>query len=66
MRAYACVVDHPCHAVSDGQGRFTIANVPPGKYSVDFWHERAPGIRKPGPIEVEVKAGQEVRVEASY
>ncbi len=66
MRAYACVVDHPCHAVSDGHGRFTIANVPPGKYSVDFWHERAPGIRKPDPIEVEVKAGQEVRVEASY
>ncbi len=66
MRAYACVIDHPCHAVSDLQGRFTIANVPPGKYSVDFWHERAPGIRKPAPVEVEVKAGQEVRVEASY
>ena len=32
----------------------------------DFWHERAPGIRKPDPVEVEVKAGQEVRVEASY
>ena len=66
MRAYACVVNHPCYAVTGAQGEFKIENVPPGRYTVDFWHERAPGIKKPDPVEVEVRAGEEAWVEVSY
>lgn len=66
MRAYACIVDHPCYAVTDAEGKFKIENVPQGRYTIDFWHERAPGIKKPEPVEVEVNAGEEARVEASY
>ena len=39
MAAYAGVLDHPYFGVSDATGKFTIANVPPGTYTVEAWHE---------------------------
>jgi plastocyanin len=38
MHAYVVVVDHPYVAVTGTDGAFTIANVPPGKYTVEAWH----------------------------
>ena len=43
MFAYATVVDHPYFAVTDKDGKFTIANVPPGKYTVEAMHRKASG-----------------------
>lgn len=40
MSAYVGVVEHPFHAVSDRQGRFEIAGLPAGAYTVRAWHER--------------------------
>jgi hypothetical protein len=40
MRAYLGVVDHPYFAVTGPDGRFTIAEVPPGDYLLAAWHER--------------------------
>jgi plastocyanin len=40
MHAYVGVLDHPYFAVSDGDGSFRIANVPPGTYTIETWHER--------------------------
>jgi plastocyanin len=40
MRGYIGVVEHPFFAVSDGSGRFTIGQLPPGTYTVEAWHER--------------------------
>jgi hypothetical protein len=40
MRGYVAVVAHPYFAVSGRDGTFTIANVPPGRYSIKTWHER--------------------------
>lgn len=40
MHGYIAVVTHPFFAVSRADGSFTIANVPPGKYTVKTWHER--------------------------
>ena len=39
MSAYIMVVDTPCYAVCDGQGRFHLPAVPPGTYTLSAWHE---------------------------
>jgi plastocyanin len=39
MSAYILVVDTPYYAVTDQQGRYRIANVPPGTYTLHAWHE---------------------------
>lgn len=39
MRAYVLVTDHPYHAITGDDGSFTIADVPPGTYTVKVWHE---------------------------
>ena len=39
MRAYIGVVDHPFFAVSKTDGSFTIEGLPPGTYTLEFWHE---------------------------
>lgn len=39
MRAYLVVTEHPYAAVTDKDGRFTIKNIPQGKWQFRFWHE---------------------------
>ena len=54
MFAWVTVVDHPYFAVSGKDGKFTIKNVPPGKYTISALHRKiAPtGVDK----EIEVAA----------
>lgn len=54
MFAWVTVVDHPYFAVSDKEGKFTIKDVPAGKYTITALHRKgAPqGIDQ----EIEVKA----------
>jgi hypothetical protein len=40
MSAYIVVVDHPYYAVTDDTGKFTLADVPAGTYTVEFWQEK--------------------------
>jgi plastocyanin len=40
MRGWVVVTDHPFYAVSDEKGRIRLANVPPGHYTLQIWHER--------------------------
>jgi plastocyanin len=40
MEMYIGVVSHPYFAVSGDDGSFTIANVPPGTYTLEAWHEK--------------------------
>ena len=39
MTAFVGVVDHPYFATTGVGGTFTIANVPPGSYTIQSWHE---------------------------
>ena len=40
MNAYVGVLDHPYFAVTKPDGSFSIANLPPGTYTLAAWHER--------------------------
>lgn len=40
MKAYIGVLKHPFFGVSQGDGTFTIKNVPPGTYTLVAWHEK--------------------------
>jgi hypothetical protein len=40
MKAWMAVMPHPFYSVSQANGTFTIANLPPGTYTLVAWHEK--------------------------
>jgi hypothetical protein len=40
MTGWVLVTDNPYFAVTRDDGAFNIANVPPGKYTLEIWHEK--------------------------
>lgn len=56
MFSYVTVVDNPYFAVTGKDGSFKIANVPPGKYTIEAIHRKANG-GKAVTKEIEVKDG---------
>jgi len=40
MESFVGVTSHPYHAVTSGAGSFSMANLPPGEYELEAWHER--------------------------
>jgi len=42
MNAYILVFSHPFFALTDGDGRYRIDNVPPGTYGIVAWNEGTP------------------------
>jgi hypothetical protein len=40
MKAYMSVLPHPFYSVSQMNGTFNIANLPPGQYTIVAWHEK--------------------------
>ncbi len=52
MFAWVSVFDHPYFAVSGADGKFTIKNVPPGKYTLEAAHRKL-GVQT---ADIEVKA----------
>jgi plastocyanin len=42
MTGYVLALGTPHHAQAGGDGRWTIAGVPAGRYVAHFWHDRAP------------------------
>ena len=62
MFAWITVVDNPYFAVTDKDGKFTIKDVPPGKYTITAMHRKAApttGLEK----DVEVKEGATANVD---
>jgi plastocyanin len=39
MSSWIGVLPHPFYAVSGGDGAFAIKNLPPGRYTIEAWHE---------------------------
>lgn len=39
MTAWLVVAEHPYHVITDEDGSFSLADVPPGTYQVEVWHE---------------------------
>jgi plastocyanin len=62
MTGYLGVVSHPYYAVSDATGAFQIAGVPPGKQTIQVWHERYGLLTQV----VDVKAGATTNVDFAY
>jgi plastocyanin len=40
MSAWFVVVDHPYYAVTNAEGEFSLADVPPGTYTLTCWQEK--------------------------
>jgi plastocyanin len=40
MQAYVQVFPHPYFAVTKADGKFSIAGLPPGSYTLEAWHEK--------------------------
>jgi plastocyanin len=47
MEGFVVVLQNPYFAVSDKDGRYTIDNVPEGKYTVGIWHPSLKGRTEP-------------------
>jgi plastocyanin len=58
MRAWIVVAAHPYYALTDDEGRFRLADVPPGPHTLEVWHETL-GTRR---VPVTVGASGEVTV----
>jgi plastocyanin len=61
MRANLLVVDTPWHAVTDGDGRFSIDGIAPGTHVVRVWLSPKQTVERT----VELKAGQSLEVDWS-
>lgn len=62
MRAYVGVNKNPYQAITGPDGTFQITDIPPGKYTVEAWHERY-GAKT---AEVTVEAGKPATVTFKY
>jgi plastocyanin len=62
MTGFVGVVSHPYFAVTGDDGAFHLANVPPGHYTLEAWHERF-GILTQA---VDVTASGSVKADFSY
>lgn len=60
MTAFIVVMEHPYYAVTDETGKFTITDIPPGKYTVHAWHEAL------GTLEKEVTVEADKTAEVSF
>jgi len=60
MAGWIIVAEHPYYAVTDANGQFTLTDVPPGTYTIEFWQETLGVVTQ----HVTVKANQTVQVSA--
>lgn len=54
MKSYIHIMAHPFYSITGEDGMYTIKGLPPGSYTLEFWHEKL-GTKT---VEVEVKANE--------
>lgn len=59
-KAFIAVFDHPYYAVTERDGGFKIDSLPPGKYTLNVWHE---GMGKPVTQSVQVDPSGTARID---
>lgn len=62
MSAYVGVLDHPFFGATGKDGTFELAGLPPGKYTVEAWHEKY-GTKK---LVVELATDEAKEIEFTY
>ena len=62
MRAWIVVAAHPYYAVTGEDGRYRLDDVPPGTYTLEFWHETLGNLTR----QVVVSGEKEVRIDVQY
>ena len=62
MSAYIVAVENPYYAVSGEDGKFSLANLPPGEYTLAAWHEQLGSKEVP----VKVEAGKPADVKITF
>jgi len=62
MSAWVGVLDHPFFGTSGADGKFSIKSLPPGKYTVEAWHE----VYGTQTQEIEVKAKETKDISFSF
>ena len=60
MERWAVAVDNPYYAITDAEGGFTIAEIPPGTYRLRTWHPR---VRHGGEQIVTIEPDGNIRVD---
>ena len=58
MSAYIVILPNPYFAKTGNDGSFTIANIPPGQYTLKTWHER----KRPYQQKVTVEQGKATEI----
>lgn len=59
MQAWIVATAHPYYTVTDAKGYFELTNIPPGAYTLEFWHESLGQQSR----SVEVKPNETTRLE---
>ncbi|HWP92196.1 MAG TPA: carboxypeptidase regulatory-like domain-containing protein [Thermodesulfobacteriota bacterium] len=59
MISFVLVLENKAYAQTGKDGKFTISNVPPGRYSINVWKPRTQRVSK----EIEVLPGQELFID---
>jgi len=62
MNGWFFVAANPYFSVADREGRFELADVPPGRHTLEVWHGKLGTQSK----EIEVKAGEKATVNFEF
>jgi len=64
-KSYVGVFSHPFFAISGNDGSYTIAGLPPGRYTIVAWHESG-GTGVEESLEVTIGAGESKTIDFSF